>query len=128
MMIHSHIEHLCTTGEIKSRKTNLAPGSRRSLTRTLSLSVMCLQRSSRENMYGDRVWDNDTKSMSDIMLFLRASSSCIKLIYLVGRTIQQNKTTLWLRRSNYYTVSVCSTFATSASRRLSSMKGNFAIP
>lgn len=56
--------------------TNLAAGSIFSFTSTRSLADNCLQRSFRENMYGDSVCDNATKSMSAIVLFLRASSSC----------------------------------------------------
>lgn len=79
-------------------KANLAPGSSRSFTEILSLSVMCLQRSSRENIYGDSVWDNDTKSISDIVLFLRDSSSCMQPFNLVGRPTHKTTTTLSLRR------------------------------
>ncbi|KAJ0494759.1 hypothetical protein HanIR_Chr12g0601111 [Helianthus annuus] len=63
---------------IRHCNTHLAYGSICSLTSTRSLADNCLQRSFRENIYGDNVCDNATKSMSNIVLFLRASSSCRK--------------------------------------------------
>lgn len=56
--------------------TDLAIGSSCSFTWTRCSSVSCLQRSLREKIYGERGWASDTKSISNITLFLRASSSC----------------------------------------------------
>lgn len=66
----------------KKHSTNLALGSSCSLTAVRSLSVNFLHLSSRENIYGERGCDRATKSMSNITLFLRTSSSCRKILAL----------------------------------------------
>lgn len=66
----------------KKHSTNLALGSSCSLTAVRSLSVNFLHLSSRENIYGERGCDRATKSMSNITLFLRTSSSCRTILAL----------------------------------------------
>lgn len=106
----------------------LALGSSCSLTWVRSSSVNCLQRSLRENMYGDKGWDNATKNMSHIVLFLRTSSSCKEICYLQNYLCTTPGSWVSFRCIIHHTVKVCSTFSTSARRRASSMKGSLAIP
>lgn len=56
--------------------TYLCSGFIFSLTSVRSLSANGLQRLSREYILTERGWEDVTKSMSNITLFLRASSSC----------------------------------------------------
>lgn len=120
--------------------TNLFSGSILSLTSTRSLSVNRLHFSSRILMHTESGWHNFTKSMSNITLFRRTSSSfrkknaelnqkwksCLKRR---GKEIATSKVqSIKLAYGKHHTINVCSSFLTSERRRASSIKGNFAIP
>lgn len=106
----------------------LAIGSIFSFTSAFSLSGKCETVLIKEKMYGERVWETFTKSMSDIILFRWTSSSYQNItthsepIFIFRREHDSdlNPTT--------NTVKVCSTFLISESKRVSSMNGSLAIP